>query len=102
IYETFNIAPARHFQAYGMQEINTTMPRCAEGRRYHIPPWLVPLILDQEGETLLPHDGGVVEGRAAFFDLALDGRWGGVISGEKITVDFQPCVCASVSPWTRA
>jgi hypothetical protein len=35
-------------------------------------------------------NGGEVEGRAAFFDLSLDGRWGGVISGDKISIDFSP------------
>ena len=33
---------------------------------------------------------GEIEGRAAFFDLSLDGRWGGVISGDKISLDFEP------------
>ena len=32
------------------------------------------------------------KGRAAFFDLSLDGRWGGVITGDKISLDLEP-VC---------
>ena len=28
VFETFNLAPTRVFQMYGMQEINTGMPRC--------------------------------------------------------------------------
>jgi hypothetical protein len=36
-----------------------------------------------------------VEGRAAFFDLSLDGRWGGVISGDKISLQFEPCACGN-------
>jgi hypothetical protein len=101
VYETWNIPPEHHFQAYGMQEINSTMPRCREGRRYHVPPWLVPLVLDKDGDVLLAHDGGEVEGRAAFFDLALDGRWGGVISGDKISLDYRPCACGNASPSIR-
>ena len=38
---------------------------------------------------------GEYEGRAAFFDLSLDGRWGGVISGDKISIDFEPCACGA-------
>lgn len=99
IFETFNLQPRFIYQMYGMQEMNTSMPRCQEGGRYHVPPWLVVLPLDKEGDTLLPGTGkGQVEGRAAFFDLSLDGRWGGVISGDHIHVDYEPCACGNKSP----
>ena len=101
VYGTWNIRADRHFQAYGMQEINSTMPRCSAGRRYHVPPWLVPLVLNQNGDVLIARNGGEVEGRAAFFDIALDGRWGGVISGDKISMDYRPCACGSASPSIR-
>jgi hypothetical protein len=101
IYETFNLDPARNFQMYGMQEIGTSMPRCREGGRYHIPPWLICLPLNKEGDELLPIGEGEIEGRAAFFDLSLDGRWGGVISGDRIKVDFGPCKCGARTPSIR-
>lgn len=100
VFETFNLAPTRVFQMYGMQEINTGMPRCREGR-YHVAPWLMCLVLDQAGEKLLPAAHGEIEGRAAFFDLSLDGRWGGVISGDKIAVDYGQCACGNRSPSIR-
>jgi hypothetical protein len=95
VYETFNIQPERNYQNYSMQELHSGMPRCRAGGRYHVPPWLVPLILDKEGDNLLPMVDGEYEGRAAFFDLSLDGRWGGVISGDKISINFSPCACGS-------
>lgn len=99
IYDTFNIRPEGNFQMYGMQEIGSTMPRCQEGARYHIPPWVVCLPLDREGEKIMPGiSKGAIEGRAAFFDLSLDGRWGGVISGDHIQVDYSPCACGAQSP----
>lgn len=101
VYETFNIAPERNFQMYGMQEIGSSMPRCQKGGRYHLPPWLVCLPLNREGDTLLPTDQGEIEGRAAFFDLSLEGRWGGVISGDRISVDYSPCACGAASPSIR-
>ncbi|WP_310535168.1 hypothetical protein [Novosphingobium sp.] len=101
IYETFNLSPAYTYQMYGMQEIQTSMPRCQAGGRYHVPAWLVCLPLDKEGSTLLPLDQGEVQGRAAFFDLSMDGRWGGVISGDQIEVDFSPCACGAASPSIR-
>jgi hypothetical protein len=100
VFETFNLSPERIFQMYGMQEINTAMPRCTAGR-YHVPPWLICLPLDEAGETLLPTGKDEVEGRAAFFDTSLDGRWGGVISGDKIKIDFGQCACGHQGPAIR-
>jgi len=102
VYETFNLSPRNIYQMYGMQELGTSMPRCQEGQRYHVPPWLVCLPLNKNGDALMPGVGeGQVEGRAAFFDLSMDGRWGGVISGDHIHVDFSPCACGNRSPSIR-
>lgn len=101
VYETFNLQPERNYQNYSMQELQSAMPRCQKGSRYHLPPWLVPLILDQSGDNLLPIVDDEYEGRAAFFDLSLDGRWGGVISGDKVSIDFRPCPCGARGPSIR-
>ena len=93
VHQTFNIPDSRDFQNYSMQELNSGMPKCRRGDRYHVPPWLVPFILDADGVTLLPHETGEIEGRAAFYDLSIDGRWGGIITGDKISLDFSPCAC---------
>ena len=99
VYETFNLQPEYIYQMYGMQEMHTSMPRCQKGHRYHLPPWLVALPLNRDGDALLPGVGqGKVEGRAAFFDLSLAGRWGGVISGDHIEIDYSPCACGNRSP----
>lgn len=86
--------------AYGMTEMAQTCPKCEAGR-YHRPPGLIWLLLDQDGEKLLTaSDGenGVVEGRFAFLDLLYEGRWGGLISGDKVSVDFNPCPCGRPGP----
>lgn len=101
VRETFNIPDNRNFQNYSMQELNSGMPRCQQGGRYHVPPWVVPFILNQDGDTLLPHTDGEIEGRAAFFDLALDGRWNGVITGDKISLDIDRCACGNAGPTIR-
>ncbi len=101
VYETFNIAPERNYQNYSMQELQSGMPRCREGGRYHIPPWVIPLILDKSGEVLLERQEGEYEGRAAFVDLSVQGRWGGVITGDKVSIDFGRCVCGAHSPSIR-
>ena len=97
IFGTFNITPDRICHAYGMQEINTVAPRCTHGR-YHMPPWVMLLLLDESGENLVPIPShGEAEGRAAFFDLSMEGRWGGVISGDKIKASNAPCACGNRS-----
>jgi len=101
VHETFNIPDNRNFQNYSMQELNSGMPKCREGGRYHVPPWIVPMILNKQGDALVDHDHGEVEGRAAFFDLSLDGRWGGVITGDRISLDFSACACGNAGPSIR-
>ena len=55
-------------------------------------PFASALILDQPGQKLQPREG-IVEGRFAFMDPTMEYRWGGMISGDKLTVDFGPCPC---------
>jgi hypothetical protein len=98
IFETFNIRPKLAYQFYSMQEINTAMPRCAAGR-YHVAPWVMLLILDEAGEGLVaPGADGTAEGRAAFLDMSLSGRWAGLITGDKVTAHFGPCACGHEGP----
>lgn len=91
------LANSRIFNVYGMTELAAGFPACREGR-YHITPWVVPLILNKEGEKLINPKEGKVEGRFAFFDLATQARWGGVITGDKVEVDFSPCPCGRHGP----
>jgi hypothetical protein len=98
VLETFNLPPGNLFHSYGMQELNTMALRC-KANRYHVAPWVMLLLLDETGERLIePTPTGEHEGRAGFFDLSHDGRWGGVISGDKIRVSWAPCACGNRSP----
>jgi hypothetical protein len=98
IYETLNLAPERLCQGYGMQELNTNAIRC-KAQRYHMAPWVMLLLLDESGDNLIePAPTGEVEGRAAFFDISMEGRWGGLISGDKVKVTWEPCACGARSP----
>ena len=69
VYETFNLKPNFIYQMYGMQELNSSMPRCQKGQRYHVPPWVVCLPLNKEGDELLP---GVGEGKIESEQLGLE------------------------------
>jgi hypothetical protein len=89
------------FTVYGMTEMAQPLPRC-EANRYHAAPGLIMLPLDVTGDRLLTADDAVdgrVEARFGFLDLAFDGRWGGLISGDKVTVDFAAkCPCGRHGP----
>jgi hypothetical protein len=97
IMDTFNIDPGHAYTMYGMQELNAFSPRCRAGR-YHVPPWVLLLVLDQPGEQLVGPLEGEVEGRAGFFDVSHEQRWGGLISGDKIAVDYGKCACGHQGP----
>jgi hypothetical protein len=97
IFETFNISESRVYHFYSMQEINSPFPKCHAGR-YHIPPWVMFLPLDEPGEKLLVGPDEATTGRAAFFDISLDGRWGGVISGDRVSYEFGQCACGHQGP----
>ncbi len=51
------------------------------------------MLLDETGESLLLREG-VQTGRFAFLDMGFNGRWGGLITGDRVTMAFcQTCGC---------
>ena len=82
----FGISPDHVTGGYGMSEVSTALGE-VDGR-YRPAPWVIPLLLDDTGEKRIDQEGGQAEGRFAFFDASLEGRWGGVITGDHVTVDF--------------
>lgn len=97
VLETFNVDEERLYHAYSMREINATFPLCRRGR-YHVSPWVIMLPLDSSGERLLDPGSGEIDARAAFFDISIEGRWGGVISGDRVGVSFGRCACGHQGP----
>jgi hypothetical protein len=83
-------------EGYGMSEISAFHWACDESR-YHVQPWVIPFLLDPETSEPLPREG-VQTGRAAFYDVLLRSHWGGSISGDEITIDWEtPCPCGLAS-----
>jgi hypothetical protein len=76
---------------YGMTEQNWFLTSC-EHDHFHMPPWVAVLLLDPESGLPLPREG-VQTGRGAFFDPSHDGGWGGIVTGDRISVDYRPCPC---------
>ena len=82
--------------AYGMSEVMAMHPMCSEGR-YHMAPWVIPFVLDPDTSEVLPREGKVT-GRAAFYGLLARHAWGGFITGDEITIDWDSrCGCGQTS-----
>mgnify|MGYP007022260395 FL=1 len=85
------------FMSYGMTELNTYNIACPKGV-YHIFPWNISMVLDHDG-TPLPRTG-IQTGRAGYFDLLAQTYWGGILTGDRITVHYDgECGCGRKGPW---
>ena len=78
--------------SYGMSELIGFIPYCEHGH-YHVPPYDIPFILDPETGAAYPRKG-TATGRFAYLDLISQTLWGGLISGDKVTLNFDGgCSC---------
>lgn len=81
---------------YGMSECMGSAPRCSE-KHFHLLPHTIPLLFDRE-MNLLPREGAQT-GRYAFFDLMAETYWGGFISGDQVTINWdEGCACGWKGP----
>jgi hypothetical protein len=86
----------RMISSYGMTEMNSFSVLC-DHDRYHVLPWVTVFLLDLDTGRPLPRKGKQ-SGRAAFFDMTQDGTWGGLVTGDLVTVDWDhPCECGRTS-----
>jgi len=81
---------------YGMTEVSSPFNSCDQGH-FHIPPWVVPMLLDPASGTLLPR-GGRQKGRIALMDLFPQSYWGGVVSADIVELSWETCACGRTSP----
>jgi hypothetical protein len=81
---------------YGMTDSNFCAPRCKKGF-YHFYPDLIPFVLDVETGEALPREG-VQTGRFGAFDLIALTYWGGLLTGDKVTIHYDECECGWKSP----
>lgn len=75
-------------QGYGMSEMSCGFPMDHDGL-YHQVPWIIPFVLDREGVKPVGPREGLVEGRFAYLDLSNEARWNGLITGDRVTIDFR-------------
>jgi len=88
----------RLMRGYGMSECSGTAVMC-ERDHFHIAPWVIAFLLDPDTGKLLPRSG-TQTGRYAFFDLLPATHWGGFVTGDEITIDFDTgCACGRKGPF---
>ena len=86
----------RMIASYGMTEMNSFSVLC-EHDRYHVMPFVTVYLLDLDSGQPLPR-AGTQTGRAAFFDMTQDSTWGGIVTGDLVTVDWDTqCECGRAS-----
>ncbi|MCW3014623.1 MAG: hypothetical protein JWO02_1715 [Solirubrobacterales bacterium] len=78
----------RVLESYGMTECSTQMPMCEHGR-FHVPPTLWPMVVD---EALRPIDGHG-RGRFGFSDPFATCFPGPFITGDEVELTLEPCAC---------
>jgi len=100
----FGLTDRIYANPYGMTELSGTNIMLPGQQSWAIPPWIVPIVLEATDETLLNPAGttGRVTGRFAFIDLLVEGRWGGLVTGDRVTIDFSPTEPGVRTPVIRA
>jgi hypothetical protein len=87
--ETFSISPRMVLEGYSMTEINVLMLRCEYGR-FHVPPVIEPVILDDE---LNPIEGSDIKGAFGFLDPLATSYPGFMISSDYVHIVDEKCEC---------
>jgi hypothetical protein len=81
------------FEMYATSELMGLCMLCEQGN-YHVPPVIIPFLLDPKTGATLPRKDGVT-GRLAMFDLMPNSYWAGLVTGDEITLSGyeKPCAC---------
>jgi hypothetical protein len=94
IGETFGLPQTNVIDAYSMAEIHGVVPRCEHGR-YHIPPMIEPLVVD---DALQPMRGNDITGTFAFLDPFAVSYPGFIVSGDRVRLVDEQCACGTWGP----
>ncbi|MBN1891073.1 MAG: hypothetical protein JW850_23960 [Thermoflexales bacterium] len=87
--QALHLPPERILEGYSMIEINAFMLRCEHGR-FHIPPTIEPVILNEELEPLCGDD---LRGIFGFLDPLALAYPGYIISGDQVHFVNGDCPC---------
>lgn len=84
---------------YGMSELNGGNSRLCAHNHFHFTPWVIMYVVDPETGMPLPRQG-IQTGRFGAFDLFAKTHWGGLLSGDRVTVNWDDgCPCGRQGPY---
>ena len=95
------VFPFPYQQVFGMTESSAAARMCPAGY-FHVPPWIAMFLLDPD--TSAPYERtGIKTGRYALFDLLPTSFWGGFITGDRITINWDGgCTCGRKGPYVHS
>jgi hypothetical protein len=87
---------------YGMTECMSATRACSSGR-FHLLPYVIPYLLDVRTGEPAPRSGSHT-GRFGLIDLAAQSYWGGILTGDEVTLTFgdRPCSCGRQGAYLNA
>ncbi|MBU1168851.1 MAG: hypothetical protein KKD44_04715 [Proteobacteria bacterium] len=94
VSDRLNVPDELIVEGYSMTEVNGLMVRCHHGR-FHIPPVIEPVILD---EALEPQEGCDLKGPFGFIDPFAVSYPGFIISGDNVRMRDEICPCGMHGP----
>jgi hypothetical protein len=95
--EATGVAEGNLVSNWGMSEITGGVPRCSHGQ-YHFPIAIIPFLVDPSTRKPLPRKG-VQTGQIGLLELNSDDCWGGLLSGDRGTIDWDSvCGCGRDGP----
>jgi hypothetical protein len=91
------VFPPPYQELYGMTECTGVWRLCPEGW-FHGPPTVISFVVDPDTGVPLERSG-VQTGRHVLFDLSASTHWGGAITGDQVTIDWDGgCPCGRTGP----
>jgi len=92
------VFPPPYQEIYGMTE-STSIARLCSAGQFHMPPTIALFQLDPDTSAPLERTG-TQTGRLALFDLLPTSYWGGMITGDRITINWDGgCSCGRKGPY---
>jgi len=89
-------------EVYACSEMMSGLAKKCVCGHFHTPPWLVSFVLDPETGAPYPRKG-VRTGRYAGFDLLAESYWGGFITGDEVTMNWDgECGCGRTGPFMHS
>lgn len=97
IEEAFGLDKHRYPDLYGMTESNSIAMECLEGLHKHIPPWIEPILFDENMEPIEPV--GKTTGQYGFLEPSILSYPGFILTGDRLTINWDGCdLCGRDTP----